>query len=109
MGESGLKQAVARLQEALGVGDLRHGPDVYEVRGYDVNILFETLKRWGGRRDWSPTPDNIKQLPGPVRRYIYEQWAEIGRLQREAIDARAAARKAEAELAELAERRHPVR
>lgn len=104
--ESVLKTVIARLEAALNDPNPGRGPDVYEVRGYDVGVLFETIKRYGGRRDWTPTPENIDRLPGPVRRYIHAQWAEISRLQVEATRSATAARRAEAELARL---RRPAR
>lgn len=101
-----LKQVVTRLQEALREGDLAHGPDTYLVRGYDIRVLFETIKRFGGRADWTPTPQNIEQLPGPVRHHIYAREAEITRLHYEAINALNLVDKA---TKALREERHPRR
>lgn len=48
----------------------------------DIVTLFEAIKRYGGRRDWTPSDENLMELPGPVLRYIIGQRKEIGRLER---------------------------
>lgn len=40
------------------------------VAVYDLGVVLETVKRYGGRADWRPTPQAIDQLAPPVRRYI---------------------------------------
>jgi hypothetical protein len=73
MPDSILRQAISRLQKALTEGDKSGVPyGTAQVRTYDVRILFETIKKYGGRKDWTPTKENVDQLPGPVKRYIRE-------------------------------------
>lgn len=83
--ESVLKQVVARLQAALLDRDYGEAPDTYRIRGYDIGVLFETIRRYGGRKDWLPTEPNIEALPGPVQRHVRDQQIEINRLHRELI------------------------
>lgn len=106
MADSILRQVIARLQEAIRTPNLGLGPDVYTVRGYDVRVLFETIKRYGGRRDWTPTEDNILQLPAPVRDHVIAQRIENGQLLQKLIASDAERRKLERIVAEL---RHPRR
>jgi hypothetical protein len=77
--ESPVKRAVRRLEEALRqpTADC----DIYKVRGYDVRLLFETIKNYGGRKDWTPSNENLGKLPRPVQRHIVGQWREIRRLE----------------------------
>lgn len=100
MAESELRAAIARMRESVARAErctIQFQACDIEIR--DVKTIFAAIRRYGGRRDWTPTPDNIAQLPAPVRRYIYAQWVEIARLQQEALRAASAAREAEAELA----------
>ena len=82
--ESILKECVARLQEALEATDSGQFA-TSRVNDYDVRVLFETIKRYGGRRDWTPSEENVEKLPSPVRRYIGELRTEIHRLERELV------------------------
>lgn len=87
--ESILKEVVARCQAAVHDGVRANAEfGIAKVRTYDIGVLFETIKRYGGRRDWRPTDENIARLPGPVRRYVRQLEAEIVRLQRELADVR---------------------
>jgi hypothetical protein len=106
MADSILKQVIARLQEGMAKPDMGLGCDLYALRGYDVGVLFETIKRYGGRRDWTPTEENILQLPGPVRRLVIDQRIENGQLLQKLISVDAERRKLERLVAEL---RHPRR
>jgi len=99
MADSVLRKVVARLEAALAAPEL--GPaDTYAVRGYDVRVLFETIRRYGGRRDWAPTPEAIAELPGPVRRHVLALEAELARQQRLLISGEDRARAAERALTE---------
>lgn len=100
-GESILKEVVTRLQEILRSGYVGDGPDVYKVRGYDIRVLFTTIKRYGGRRDWTPNEENISQLPSPVRGYIVDQRIRIMELERRLIDAASQVRRLEREVERL--------
>ena len=82
--ESITRECVARLQEALAAPDSGQFA-TSRVNDYDVRVLFETIKRYGGRKDWAPSEENISKLPSPVRRYIYELRTEIQRLEREVV------------------------
>lgn len=84
MGDSSLREAAARLQEAVRAAaageELPYG--TARVRIGDLLLLFEALKRYGGRRDWTPVAAAIEALPGPVRRHVAALEAEQARLQR---------------------------
>lgn len=86
MPESVLKRIVARLEEALTKESYAHGPDHYVVRGYDIRVLFETIKRFGGRRDWLPDQSSIAELPGPVRRHVRDLELKISQLRHQLVD-----------------------
>jgi hypothetical protein len=94
---STLKAVVARLEEALR--EAREGNQLpfgtARVQRADITILFETIKRYGGRRDWTPTEENLAELPSPVLRYIVQQRREIAELQRKLLDVSAMVRKME--------------
>ena len=102
--ESPLKQTIRRLEEALKQPSV--DCDVYRVRGYDIRLLFQTIKDFGGRKDWTPTDQNLLKLPRPVRRHILDLQQRLSFLQREDIRRAAWARKA---LEELDRIFHPPR
>lgn len=83
-----LKDIVDRMQQTLREEQrpgLDYGTSVF--RRYDVQVLMETIKHYGGRRDWTPTPANIARLPGPVRRYVIELLEERDALRSRLADA----------------------
>jgi hypothetical protein len=106
MAESTLKEVIARLRAATEERDWGLEYGLCTVRAHDIGVLFETIKRYGGRHDWTPTPQNIERLPGPVRRYIASLQIEIGQRIQALIRADAERRRLEALVAEL---RHPPR
>lgn len=77
-----------------------------DVEVDDIRLVFDAMKRWGGRHDWSPTPQNIERLAPPVRFYVRDLEIKIELLQRELIQAGNEARRREEIIAEL---RHPPR
>jgi hypothetical protein len=87
MPDSVLKQVISRLEAAIASAVDGEDPPfgTVRVRVYDVNVLFETLRRYGGRRDWEPTAEAIAALPAPVRRHVLACQTELARLQRVAI------------------------
>lgn len=95
MADSGIKETVELIEEQLR-NNKRPACDMYEVRGAYIRHLFETLKRYGGRKDWTPVEPNIQELPGPVRRHIRNLEVEIQRLQRALVRSGNKLRKAEA-------------
>jgi hypothetical protein len=103
MPDSVLKQVVSRLEAALAAAVESEDPPFGTVRVqiYDVNVLFQTLRRYGGRRDWQPTPEAIAELAAPVRRHVVACEAEIARLQRVAISQAGRLRAAERALEQL--------
>lgn len=106
MGESTLREVIARLRAATEERDLGLEYGLCKVRSYDIGVLFETIKRFGGRHDWTPTPQNVERLPPPVRFHIRDLEIRIELLQRELIGAANEARRREEIIAEL---RHPPR
>jgi hypothetical protein len=102
--ESEIRQAVARMEAATAKGGLPCG--TCRVLISDIYLLFETLRRYGGRRDWTPTWPNIDRLPGPVKRHIYEMHVDLQRAAQRLNEAEQAVTK----LARLIEAfRHPPR
>src|SRR4051812_5379516 len=87
MTESLYREAVQRLLAVLAERDWSGEFGTHRFADHDIQLLFELIRRYGGRKNWTPTEDNIATLPGPVRRHILRQRAEIERLQREAIKA----------------------
>lgn len=85
MSDTILRDVVARLQEALAKPDMGGEFGTHRVRDYDIRILFETIKRYGGRKDWTPDEANIAELPAPVRRYVRQLQTEVQRWQQEAV------------------------
>jgi hypothetical protein len=106
MADSVLKDVIARLQEAMDRQDWGLDYGLCVVRAYDVGVLFETIRRYGGRRDWTPTETNILALPGPVRQHVIAQRIENGQLLQETIRIDAERRRLERLVTEL---RHPRR
>lgn len=72
----------------------------------DVEAIFDAMKRWGGRHDWTPTLENLDRLPPPVRFHIRDLEIRMELLQRELGKAANEARRREEIIAEL---RHPKR
>ncbi|MBV8687302.1 MAG: hypothetical protein JO238_11570 [Alphaproteobacteria bacterium] len=100
--ESELKQAVKRLEAAMVEGVDHSFPfGTCQVRIGDVQLLFQAIKRAGGRRDWSPEEKNVADLPGPVRRYIRSLQNEVARYQRRLIELDGQLRKIEQSLARI--------
>lgn len=62
-----IRTIVARVETAMVEG-VNRPACMAEVAVYDLGVVLNLLKIYGGRADWTPTADNIEKLPGPVRR-----------------------------------------
>jgi hypothetical protein len=86
--DSGLKGAVKRLEAEITKAAGYSVPyGTCQVQMADIRVLFDAIKRFGGRKDWTPSPQNLSDLPTPVRAYIIDLERQIGDYQRRLIEA----------------------
>lgn len=85
MPESPWTATIRRLEKALAERDWSVEFGSHKIRDGDIRSMFELIKRYGGRKDWTPTEENIEKLPGPVRRYVRQLQTEVTRWQQEAV------------------------
>lgn len=76
---------IRRLEEHMEKRDVGVDYGSHIVRDHDIRALFELIRRYGGRKDWQPTQENIEKLPGPVRRYVRQLETEVQRWKGEAV------------------------